>query len=106
MTAAGGNIYAFSVSLPEGSDYAYYFEAYDSYHAVASGAPTGQITGPTVTGVVVIPSTYYIKGQIKDDSGNALAGVQVNISGDVSSQTTSSPTGNYEFLNSAMGPCR
>ncbi|OIO75397.1 MAG: hypothetical protein AUJ85_03115 [Elusimicrobia bacterium CG1_02_37_114] len=54
MTAADGNAYSVgrkyisSTTLSGGTDYTYYFEAYDFWSSSASGTPTGPIDAPNV----------------------------------------------------------
>jgi len=43
-----GAIYTYSTSLSTGTDYTYYFEAYDVNSATASGSPTSSIDAPDV----------------------------------------------------------
>ncbi|MBI4369605.1 MAG: hypothetical protein HY547_05185 [Elusimicrobia bacterium] len=45
---SGTSYYEYSGWLPAGSDYSYYFEAYDVWGVEASGTPTSEKSGPTV----------------------------------------------------------
>lgn len=47
-----GTIYMYSLSLAQGTDYAYYFEATDVYGTAATGTPTVAVSGPAVSGTV------------------------------------------------------
>ena len=44
-----GAIYTYSTTLSTGTDYTYYFEAYDSNSSMATGTPTSSIDAPDVT---------------------------------------------------------
>ncbi|MCB4792176.1 MAG: carboxypeptidase regulatory-like domain-containing protein [Elusimicrobia bacterium] len=42
---------------------------------------------------------YYIKGYVKDIGGNAISGVNIDLSGDSAGSYTTTASGYYEFLN-------
>ena len=46
---------------------------------------------------------YYIKGYVKDESGNPLSGVTVNLSGKISKSTTTADDGSYGFYELTSG---
>jgi len=46
---------------------------------------------------------YYIKGYIKDESGNPLSGVTVNLLGKISKSTTTADDGSYGFYELTSG---
>ncbi|MDI6704537.1 MAG: hypothetical protein QME40_07700, partial [bacterium] len=48
-TYSDGKLYTYSTKLSPGTDYTYYFEAYDSWDAKAIGDPTSEIDAPDVS---------------------------------------------------------
>jgi hypothetical protein len=46
-----GKLYTYSTTLDPGTDYSYYFEAYDEYDAAATGTPTTLIDAPDITNI-------------------------------------------------------
>lgn len=58
----------------------------------------------TMTAVYVPPpDTFSISGNTRDSSGNAISGVDVNLSGDSFKSNSTSSTGNYSFSDLANG---
>jgi len=54
---SSGAIYTYSITLSKGMDYSYYFEAYDSDNAPATGQATVSQPGPIVTNLPVLSWT-------------------------------------------------
>lgn len=52
---------------------------------------------------IAVTNNYSISGQIKDESGNGLSGVSVNLSGGQSTSVQTNATGNYSFANVISG---
>ncbi len=103
-TAKTGEIYSIAVSsLPGGTDYTYFFEAYDAMGSIATGPPTVSVDAPDVKGLPVIsiddnilnfgeiPRKQYrnVTFNITNTGGGNLSG---NISTDSKSWITVSPT--------------
>lgn len=72
-----GRVYTCNYRLPRGSDYSYYFEAFDWAGNEAVGAATSPLGGPTVTGGNSIPilfwpwnGTNFVQNVIYPSSGN------------------------------------
>jgi hypothetical protein len=99
-TYSDGKIYTYATTLSAGDDYSYYFEAYDYWNSAATGTPITEISAPDVT----LPSTYYIKGRIKESSGGqGIYQTVVNLSGQTDSSATTDINGYYEFLGLSAG---
>ncbi|MCK4642191.1 VCBS repeat-containing protein [bacterium] len=96
-TFSDGKIYSYSISdLALGSDYTYYFEAYDHYNAPASGDPTNPLDAPNVLQI------YSISGTITDGT-NPVPDVTVDLTGDSTASTITDTNGNYSFGNLDVG---
>ncbi|MEW6557182.1 MAG: carboxypeptidase regulatory-like domain-containing protein [Elusimicrobiota bacterium] len=48
-TYSDGKLYSYSTTLSTGTDYTYYFEAYDVWDTSATGTPTSSVDAPDVT---------------------------------------------------------
>ncbi len=98
-TYSDGKIYTYAATLSAGDDYSYYFEAYDYWNSAATGTPATEINAPDVT----LPSTYYIKGRVKEPSGQGIYQTIVDLSGQADSSATTDINGYYEFSGLSAG---
>ena len=53
--------------------------------------------------MVVADATHSITGTVRDNSGNPLSGVTVNLSGSLTNSTTTNASGNYSFTDLGEG---
>lgn len=101
-TYIDGKLYTYSIMLSTGTDYTYYFEAYDIWNSSATGPPTTPMPGPEVS------VTYSIQGWVLDESDRGISGVTINLSGYVSGSIvsgtyTTQASGYYKFVGVPRG---
>ncbi|MDD3625777.1 MAG: SBBP repeat-containing protein [bacterium] len=92
-----GAVYSYAVQLNPGTDYTYFFEAYDINNSTATGDPNSAINAPDVSN---LPRT--IAGTITDGS-NPLENVTVNLTGGSNTSTTTNSSGYFAFTNLTSG---
>jgi hypothetical protein len=100
-TYSDGKLYTYSKSgLSLGTDYTYYFEAYDVWNAPASGDPTNPIDEPDVLDLLLCS----INGTTTDGA-NPIQNVTVSVTKDGAEHdsTTTDGSGNYTFTDLNAG---
>jgi len=95
-TYTDGKLYTFSTTLYSGTDYTYYFAAYDSYNAPATGMATVSQDAPDVFDLI-------IQGYVEDSNGAGMSDVTVNLTGTTESVYITTATGYYIFYCNALG---
>ncbi|MDD5687132.1 MAG: hypothetical protein PHE88_04785 [Elusimicrobia bacterium] len=93
-----GKLFTYSTNLSSGTDYIYYFQAYDKWNTLAIGA-TYSIDAPDVS----TPQLFAIAGYVKDNSGTAINGVLVCLTGADLRFSTTTATGYYKFTGISEG---
>ncbi|MBA3065311.1 carboxypeptidase regulatory-like domain-containing protein [bacterium] len=84
---SSGRTYTYPIMLVSpGTDYTYYFEAYDVWNASATGTPTSLVNAPDIS----TPTVYSISGYVKDSNGTGISGVEVTLYGSGTSVYTTS----------------
>ncbi len=92
-----GAIYSNAITLSPGTDYTYYFEAYDVWNATATGTPTSSVTAPAVSSPT---ATGSISGMVtKSADGTAISGALVEVVSGLSVvvSSTTDTGGNYSM---------
>ncbi len=92
-----GGYYEF-LNLTPGGNYVVNFSK-GGTNAGSTAITINNLSSDTSNQNAVSSRLYYIKGLVKDGSGNPIAGASVQIAGGVSAGTTTDSTGYYEFFN-------
>ncbi|MDD5686659.1 MAG: T9SS type A sorting domain-containing protein [Elusimicrobia bacterium] len=77
-TYTDGKLYTYSTTLSTGTDYTYYFEAYDVWNSSATGIPTTAIDAPDVP-VVEISQQFKLYNNLFDPNKNEKALITYNL---------------------------
>lgn len=79
ITYSDGKFYTYSTTLSTGTDYTYYFEAFDVWNASATGTPNNEIDSPDVSTLINnsptlswTGETNYISDGLQPESGPLL----------------------------------